>query len=1397
MSTRFLRTRTAYLLFYYLILSGPLLFAQSDGGGPDFFFEQFQLPRGLNGNHVQAVVQDSVGFMWFGSQSGLHRWDGYEMRTYLHDPDDSTSLASSYVEYLYVGKDGSLWVGTYGYGLDRFDYQREHFDHIEYATESPEIKDQGYVAGITEDRDGHLWVATYGGLYRYDLATGKSRRFLHQSDDYNSLSHNLSRVVYVDRQGTLWVGTGMPWENNEDGGLNRYRPETEDFVRYLHEPGDTAGLASNKVTAIFEDSRQRLWVGSGNNGLHLLDRPSDEISKVSGKLSDVLSRFYKNEQHVRFIFEDRDRRLWAGYWRGGITSVDLATGEESFYEYEFDDPNGLPEPYPWNIFQSRDGTLWSLTAGPNARVSKLLDNAWTVHPLPGLINDVTASGEARNGDLWLGNAKQELSRFNTRTYEITSVGAAGLIPKYPGEFVEDENGHLWMNNRTDGGVLRYDPASGQKWLYPHEASDESSLGPGMIMDIHQDRKGGIWIVTGLGYLCRYRPEIDGFSNYPILDVLGQDIITEYFIDVSNAADGGIWMIGSGFARDSLETTVRRFSPETGTVDLEVDAVPFSKYFSSDERIQQASSDLAGNLYLITDRHFIAIGPQGADKLVLDATHFGAEGFNDLMVDGQQRVWLTTDKVLLLDSDSEGFSVIATPGNYSDWVSQNGLGFYASSGKIYTGTDEGLLEIDPTKVGRVWDSGAAASMISDFALLVTGQDSSESVVTLPPRGSSLPIRLAHDQNAFSIHFGSPNFRTSEPGRQEIKLTGYDGIWRPAPSNGEANYLGLSPGKYTFAVRTANENGTWGPSSSLEIIVASPWWLTWWAYLAYLLLTAGVVTLIYRFQLKLRLNEEEARRIKELDSVRTRLYTNITHEFRTPLTVISGMAAQIESDPDRWLGEGLTMIERNAQRLLGLVNQLLDLSKLDNGSTRVDARRGDVVAYLRYVADSVNGLASLKNIGLHFYAEETGIEMDFDPEKLQQIFVNLLSNAVKFTPEEGNVYVTVRKLPAGDPASLPGNAPTLYLHVRDTGPGIPEDRLPYIFDRFYQADDSDTRRAEGTGIGLALTQELVRVLQGSIVVRSQFGQGTEFTVLLPVSTHVDTPVLTLAPVVSPTTPAPPPDLAPATSHYDPESKNPRVLLIEDNADVVAYLATCLGDDYELLVGRDGQEGLEIAREHIPDLVITDVMMPRKDGFSVSRDLKRDTLTSHIPVILLTAKADEQSKLTGLETGADAFLTKPFHRRELLLRVEKLIEGRARMRDYYRRVAGAKKSAPREAPKEENRREQEFVEQLRTTVEAHMNDYEFTVESFCKEVGMSSSQLHRKLTALTGLSPVRFIRYVRLARAKTLLETTDESIKVVAYDTGFSDPSYFSRSFKKEFGMTPMEYRDQLPARERGPE
>jgi signal transduction histidine kinase/DNA-binding response OmpR family regulator len=663
-----------------------------------------------------------------------------------------------------------------------------------------------------------------------------------------------------------------------------------------------------------------------------------------------------------------------------------------------------------------------------------------------------------------------------------------------------------------------------------------------------------------------------------------------------------------------------------------------------------------------------------------------------------------------------------------------------------------------------------------------------------------ITLNFKQDIITLEFSSLDFTAPGQNKYRYKLVGIDDDWVESGSRRTATYVHLPSGKYTFKLQGSNSKGEWSSKIvELDVVILPPWWRTWWAYTLYFLIVAIAIGSYFKFrinkeklQAQLNFEQQEAIRIKELDTVKTQLYTNITHEFRTPLTVILGMANQVKNDPKNYLDKGVDMILRNGENLLKLVNEMLDLSKLESGKMILNLRDGDFIAYLRYIVESFQSLASAQQKQFHFLANADELQVVFDAEKTRQIITNLFSNALKFTPENGNIYVSVSYEPIDS-----SNLVEVEIKVKDTGIGIPENQIPHIFERFTQLDNSHTRKAEGTGIGLALIKELVKLMNGNIGVKSPpvgANKGTEFIIRIPMtkselvdSSNIVIPVL---------------DGKNVKAHIDEKLKlehinentshstEPLILLVEDNEDVVGYTATCL-NDYRLLVGRDGREGLDIAIEKIPDIIITDVMMPYLDGFELVKKLRMDERTSHIPIIILTAKADIHSKLEGLESGADVYLQKPFHKEELLVRIKKLLELRKNLQQFYRKQIGL--TAPNEDDKKEKseaiievKAEHEFVKKVREIIEANFNNYTFSVEQLCKLLYMSHSQLHRKLYALIDCSPNKFIRIVRLNKSKELLTDHSLSIATVALECGYNDPGYFTRVFKQEFGITPQEWR-----------
>lgn len=520
------------------------------------------------------------------------------------------------------------------------------------------------------------------------------------------------------------------------------------------------------------------------------------------------------------------------------------------------------------------------------------------------------------------------------------------------------------------------------------------------------------------------------------------------------------------------------------------------------------------------------------------------------------------------------------------------------------------------------------------------------------------------------------------------------------------------------------------------------------------------------------------LRELDELKNLFFTNITHEFRTPLTVIIGMAEQIKKAPEKWLDKGTTMIKRNGNGLLHLIGQLLDFSKLESGKLRLNLVQGDAVKYLKYVAESFHSLVESNQLKLHFLNDEPEIKMDYDPDKLLIVLSNLLSNAIKFTPEGGNIYVLVKKQETRDKSKL-------VLTVKDTGIGIPEDQLPHIFDRFYQVKNQEqsTHKGKSSGIGLAFTKELVQLMGGEIQVTSQLGKETTFAITLPISQKAklledleDIDLLSRLEGLGVQL-GNEEDIIPERT----DEQLPSLLIVEDSPDVAQYLVACLEGKYLLDIAWDGKEGIEKAIQQVPDIIISDVMMPHKDGLELCQTLKTDERTSHIPIILLTAKTDVASRISGLERGADAYLPKPFEQAELFIRLEKLIELRRRLQARYATLDGLSPSNDQAV-----RREDEFIIRVQEIIHENIDDEQFGIPELCRAIGLSRTQVHNKMKALTGRSTSHYIRSIRLRKAKKLLETTDLNISEIAYEVGFRDPKYFSRTYREEYGHNPKEVR-----------
>ncbi|MEI9807245.1 MAG: ATP-binding protein [Bacteroidota bacterium] len=1346
--------------------------------------ETISTAQGLSQGMIFSMLQDKEGFIWIGTKEGLNRYDGYNFKVFTNDPYNPNSISSNNIRTLFEDSKGRIWAG-----------------------------------------------AMDAGMNVYDKKTGRFRRIMHRPGDPASLSGNRIFTATVELpDGRIMLAPGNNSINIISLPDDFFEKDTPPVITRLDIPDN------NRTYGIGKDDKGNIWIGCADKRIYLFDPATNTfellcdgkiftpvLAKAGTKLWGSRDILKLDSSFVIRPFDTTGQMVPGALTRtpagkiliGTFGDPPLGVGHSFFYDIKKWRP-GMPVREAISntftgalinlqlVMVDRSGIIWSGTSGFGLNKYNLAASRFN-HLCPDFsVRNILPVGKEL---LFLGGWKNDLW-VTTNGQLVRNPLPGDLITNWYMNFLISKAGDYWIwKGRPNlekqlSTLVRYDRNGKRIAEYPITLDGGNDEKPML-----EDSRGNIWICGVSGSFGRVNPATGKVSNFSINNdakrpMLQLALSTAFYED----GDGILWMgTEEGFVRIQFN-------------DNNNDE-PIIKWY----RNNASSSNSLNYSYVScllddpSDKNYLWICTKGGGLNRLDKTsgnffHLTTkQGLpNDVVygvvADSADNIWGSTNKgifCLLLNKDKNDRKWVFRNFTKSDGL--QGEEFNTNSyaklpdGRLAFGGVNGLNIFNPAEVL----SEGYTPNVFITNILIGNQPvapADKSGVLQQTIEQTKTITLSYLQDILTLEFSSLDLTAPLQNKYRYQMLGIDDDWVESGTRRSVTYLHLPAGKYTFKVQGSNSQGEWSDKiTELQVRVLPPWWRTWWAYAGYILLLLLVIRAYFKFSLnraKLRsqLNFEqlEAKRVKELDTVKTQLYTNITHEFRTPLTVIMGMAQQVINKPEEHFKNGMEMILRNGQNLLNLVNEMLDLSKLETGKMQLQLVNGDILNFLRYIVESFHSLAESQQKQLHFLTDMDALHVAYDPEKIRQIVANLLSNALKFTPEKGNIYITVNKnvLPKDEPNV------TLIIKVKDTGIGIPEEQMQHIFDRFHQLDNSHTRKAEGTGIGLALTRELVKLMEGEIMVKSPpsgAGKGSEFTVILPmikVAATEEHPLYPVAEEVYPSKMNEAVTHAVATPGEKRGADHPMILLVEDNADVVAYTASCL-PDYRLAVGQDGREGFEIAKEKIPDLIITDVMMPFVDGFELCRLLRNDEHTSHIPIIMLTAKADMESKIEGLQQGADVYLEKPFHREELLIRIKKLLELRQNLQQYYLKKAGLTAyTAPLEITAEvivnENKIEDEFVRKVREAVEKNLAEPNFTVEQLCKLVFMSHSQLHRKLDALTGCSPNKFIRIIRLNKAKELLKKSADSIASVALECGYNDPGYFARVFKQEYGITPQEWR-----------
>ncbi|NRB51854.1 MAG: response regulator [Saprospiraceae bacterium] len=1318
-------------------------------------FRKYQEEDGLSNGFVTSIFQDSQGFLWLGTANGVNRFDGYTFKSFYADELDSTSLSHPTTWNMAEDGEGYLWFGTLE-GLNRYDRATETFKQYFPEPDNPLSLSSEFVVSTTADKNGDIWIGTAKGVNRKKKGKDQFERYLYLRDTFRIVRSmllaqdssfwisawdtlyqfdyeeetllaypipaadpeiNQIRILYEDAENYLWVGT-------QYNGAFRFDPKTGDFTEHLvHDPKNQNTLSHNTVAAFAEKEKQ-LWIGTSGGGLSIWDPISRTTSRHTVNNSPPSG---VNSETIRSMLKDQHGNLWLGSFYDGLYQYEA--NWQPFFN--FDQSTGLPSKKINSVESDSEGKVWIAFADAGIGVfdnaTKSFEAFYRHDPndpnsLPGSnVKDIFID---ENDRVWLGIANvgvAYLDQDNGRFVTVFDqrIGQVSQFLNWISKVYPEENGDVWIG--THNGLCKYIRKDHVLQAFPFPAGDVSGARHEIntyVTDIWRDQFDQLWFST-YGGLNLYRAETDSFIFYPHQDQV---------LHIARSNNDTIW----------LGTT-------TGLAwfDRDSESILGPNYQETYEKaILAPIEDDQGRLWY-------GIGNDGLQ--VLDRT----EG-------------------TVLSYNKKGGLV----GNHL-WASTK-----TADGTLYFAGTEGLVVFHPDSLNieRIIPRVA----LTDFKLFNksipirgTIRDTSEIPSALEQSITvSKELVLKHWQNYFSLEFSALDFTVPENNHYRYQLVGYDKDWVNSNAGRRLiTYTNLDPGRYTFRVQGATANGIWDEraEATLSIRILAPWWETWWAYLLYIALLLSVIITIYRFQLNQKLAQSEAARLKDLDIEKNRLFANVSHEFRTPLTVILGMAGKMKEDPKKWFEEGVESIQRNGQRVLHLVNQMLDLSRLEFGKMQLEMQQGDIIPFLSYLIQSYESFAEAKGIKLIVDKQINSQLMDFSPDAITKITNNLLSNAFKYTSEDGTVTVRF---------ALDANQ--LLIEIRDTGQGIAEEYLPHIFDRFYQVDATSTRATEGTGIGLALVKELVDRLEGQISVQSVKQIGTTFQVLLPIKQEAQA----MLEIDDFGIPVPTPQISARAGTSSLPASNghlPLVLIIEDNEDVAAYISSCLVGRYQVHLAINGRIGVAMALEMVPDLIICDVMMPEMDGYEVCKKLKQEERSSHIPIVMLTAKVDTDSRLQGLRQGADAYLGKPFNPEELELRLANLLQLRKQIQAYFEQFPS--KSVPQHSyPKE-----QEFLKRIKSIVLEHLADEDFGIPELCKAMGISRSQLHRKLKALTGKPTSLIVRSIRLEQARDLLLRRELSIAEIAYQVGFANPNYFSTVFSDFYGLSPTEMRDKLSLHE----
>lgn len=1307
--------------------------------------------EGLSSSYVQAITQDKFGFLWFATEEGLNRFDGTNFQTFYKTNGMSGNQLNC------VADDPErpiMWIGTQRDGLCAFDYEKCQFTNYYHDDSNPNSLITNDITSLYPASDGQMWISTYWhGIDKHDQQNGT---FVHYNrHTIKGLPSDQTWCVMDDGNGLLYVG-------HVNDGLSIIDIKSKKMVAHFRHSNQQGSIAGNDIHCIFKDKLGNIWIGT-DNGLDLYD-----------SMNKSFMHFTDHGRLKRRIFDIKQfgNNLWLATEQGGIAVIDLSrrffSNDELppiSYISEGENSDNLNGNSVRCLFEDRFGNIWAGVYGGGVNVIMHRQDMFTCISRPHYIYSKNINAQSilsialdNEQNIWTGTDGKGVEVYSHDCKKIASYQQKELSTIQTA--IRDSKGRLWLGNFRDNAYVCPKGGNNFKKIFASDGID--------VRTFYEHKQTGIMLVgtnNGLFEVDMNSLEVKTKHTFKFLN----DVRA-----IQTDAKGRFWI---GFYGGGLEIynatfqLLKRFNT--------------TNQFPSNT-ISQILKDHQGNMWVATPEGLVHFTRGNDNDFKVYSTNNGLKNANihAIAEDANGNIWMSTNKGISCKPQScETISNYGHNEEFLNGVFLSGSVATDNHQNIYFGSSSGLYRFSPENVMEHIETPEI--FITGITIYRNDEESTENTLTLIGQSR---VTMDYRDNNFRIRFNIQDYSLADRVEYAYCLDEYGkDTWRTTAEN-NIIFHDLPPGKYKLQVRCRLRNQEWGTQyAEIEIVITPPFWRSWWAYTCYIIsIIALIVYLLNAYKHRLHLEyllqseKREHEHQQSLNEERLRFYTNITHELRTPLTLIIGPLEDFakNSEIPQKAKRKLAVIHQSALRLNNLISELLEFRKMESQNRKLCVAKGNIVETIKEVCLKYDELNRNDRLSIRFMTVQNMIEMWYDKEVITIVVDNLVSNAIKYT-DQGHVTISIEQ-----------HDNEVKIAVADTGHGIPAEALPHVFERYYQAGSE--HQVSGTGIGLSLVKSLVELHHATINVESKTGQGTCFTVTLqadnnyPDALHAES-----ARHTSVEKPA-------ATTESDVKnSEMPSMLVVEDNKDIREYIEESFCSQFTIHTAQDGKEGLHLAQQIVPDIIISDVMMPNMDGNQMCRLLKNDLATSHIPIILLTAKDSLAAKEEGYDSGADSYITKPFSHSLLASRINNLLKQRQRLSKVLSTPTTQNDQAEKQTILKESlsKLDQDFYNTLNQLIDERISS-EIDVNYLAEKLCMSVSTLYRKMKSLTGLSTVEYIRKYKMQYAERLMLEGKYTISEVAYMSGFNSINYFRRCFKEEFGDVPSDYLKKLKTVSSGP-